>query len=83
MLGIGSVGEDLIANAAIIDDVRAKPKVLVDHGRQRLDAIGIDLAKLFHPAKDIVEFGHKALKFVLTHRDARELGDVPDLFGRN
>jgi len=83
VLRIGSVGEDLVTNVAGIDDVLAQAKLLVDHCRQRLDPVGIDFAELLYPAEDIVELWHEALEFLLAHRDPRELGDVPDLFGRN
>src|SRR5438128_360958 len=83
MLRMRSVGEHRLADIAVIDDVLAQPELLVDHGRQRLDPVGIDLAQLLDPAEDIVELGYQAFELLVAHRDPRQLGDVADLFGGN
>ena len=83
MLGVGRIGEHLVADIAVVDDVVPQAEFLVDDRGQRLDAVGIDLAQLLHPTEDVVELGRQALELLVTHRYARELGDVPHLFVRN
>jgi len=80
MLRFGCVGEHLVANVAVVDDVVAQAKLLLDDCGKRLDAVCIDLAQLLDPAKNVVELGHEPTELLLAHRDARELGDVANLF---
>ena len=80
MLRVGRIFEDVIAAIAVVDHIVAKPEVIFDHRGQRLDAVGVDLAKLFDPPEDIVELGRKFLDLLIAHRDSGELGDVPYLF---
>ena len=53
MLRLGRVEQDIIADVAVVDDVVAEAELLVDHRGQRLDAVGILLAELLDPAKDV------------------------------
>ncbi len=57
VLGERGIGEHLVPAVAVRDLVLAKAEHVRHDRRQRLDAIGVDLAKLLHPAEDIVEFG--------------------------
>ncbi len=66
--------------SAVVDDVVAQAEFLVDHGGERLDAVGVDRGELLDPAEDIVEFGHQRINFGIAHGDAGELGDVAHLF---
>ena len=61
MLGLGRVGEHEVADIAVGHDIVAKPKLLIDHGGERLDAVGVDLGELLDPAEDIVELGRQPL----------------------
>ena len=79
MLRVGRVLEDVVAAIAVVDDIFAEAEVVFDHGRQRLDAVGIDFAKLFDPAEDIVQFGHHAVDFVIAERQPGETRDVAHL----
>ena len=59
MLRLGRIGEHVIADAAVVDDVVAQAELLVDDRGQRLDPVCIDLAELLDPAEDIVELGRQ------------------------
>jgi hypothetical protein len=83
VLGLGRVGEDVVADAAIVDDVVAQAELLVDDRRQRLDAVGVDLAELLDPAQNVVELGQQPVELLVAHRDARQFRDVAHLFGGN
>ena len=45
-----------------------------------LDAAGFDLAELFDPGEDVVEFGHQLLERRVIHPDAREGRDLGHCF---
>ena len=77
----GALASTVVADIAVGDDVIAQPELLIDHGGQRLDPVGIHLAKLLDPAEDLVELGHEPFELLVAHGDARELRDVPDLVG--
>ncbi len=49
-----------------------------DDGRHRLDAGHVHLAKLLHPAKNIVEFRHQRFGLIVGDGDAGEAGDLFD-----
>jgi hypothetical protein len=53
--------------------------MVFDHGGQRLDAIGVDLAELLDPAEDVVQFRHHAVDFVIAKRQPGETRDVAHL----
>ena len=80
MLGDRGIGENVVAAITVRHLVLAKAELVRNHGRERLDAVGVHLAELLHPAEDIVEFGDKPLELLIAHGDAGELGDVPHLF---
>ena len=75
----GSRGDHRIAAVAIVHDVVAQTKFLVDDGGQRLYLVGVDLAQLLDPAENVVELGREPRDLLLAHRDAREPRDVADL----
>ena len=79
MLRPGSVEEHRVAHPAVVDDIVAQAQLEIDHRRQRLDSIGVDLAKLFDPAQNVVEFGHQRRDLAVAHRDPRELCDMAHL----
>ena len=79
MLRLGGIGEDFLADIAVINDIIAKAKFLIDNGGQWLNPVGVDLRQLLDPAEDIVEFRRKPVNFLVTHRDPGKLCDMADL----
>ena len=63
-----------------IDHIVAQPQFQVDHRGQRLDPVGVHLAKLLDPAEDIVEFGHHLVDLGIAQREPGELGDMAHFF---
>ncbi len=83
MLSGRRIGEHLVAHVAAaqwisIDYILAQSERIGNHRRHRLDGGRIHLAKLFDPAKDIVEFGHHRLNLILRYGDPGERGDFAD-----
>ena len=83
MLRIRRVLENIIPAVAVVDDVIAQAKVVLNHRGQRLDAGGIDLAKLLDPAEDVVELWNRLRDLVFAQRKASELRDVANFFFGN
>ena len=80
MLRLGRIGEHFVANIAVGHGVLAQAQFLFDHRGQRFHAIGIDLAQLLDSAEDVVELRQQPVELFVAHRDARELGDMTNLF---
>ena len=57
----GRVGQHLVADIAVGDDILAQAQMVGDHRGHRLDAGGVDLAELLDPAEDVVELGNERL----------------------
>jgi hypothetical protein len=79
----GGVGEHLVAAIAVRDRVLAQAQLLVDHGGQGFDAVGVDFAELLDPANDRVQLGLEPRDLLVAHRDPGEPRDMADLFVRN
>src|SRR5258705_416487 len=67
MLGLGRVGEHILADITVGHLIVTQPELLLNHRSQRLDPVGVDFSELLDPADDRIQFGYETRELGCAH----------------